>query len=127
MPLFKKSKKLKLITVTMLLCLCTIPSFAHFVSIRPCPKNHGTRAPLECPMVDIEDKELILSTDSRNYFNTEVLIKDDKGDVVISQGIPCITSSNNYMIDISSLKQGITYEIDFIERNITFQGFFDIE
>lgn len=110
----------------MLLCLCTIPSFAHFVSMRPSRDDHSTRAPLECPMVDIEDKEVILSTDNRNYFNTEILIKDDKGDVIISQGVPCITSSNNYSIDISFLKRGITYEIDFIDRNITFQGFFDI-
>jgi len=126
MPLFKKSKKLKLITVTMLLCFCTIPSFAHFVSMYVDKTKHPTRAPLECPMVDIEDKELILSTDSRNYYNTEVLMKDDKGNVVISQCIPCITSSNNYIIDISSLKQGITYEIDIIDGNVTFQGNFDL-
>jgi len=78
-------------------------------------------------MVDINDKEVILSTDNRNYFNTEVLIKDDKGDVIISQCVSCITSSNNYRIDVSFLKRGITYEIVFIDGNVSFEGNFDIE
>jgi hypothetical protein len=125
--LFKKSKNLKLITVAMLLCLCSIPSFAYPVFMYVDKTKHPTRSPLECPMVDINDKEVILSTDNRNYFNTEVLIKDDKGDVIISQCVSCITSSNNYRIDVSFLKRGITYEIVFIDGNVSFEGNFDIE
>ncbi len=91
------------------------------------PHPSNTRAPLECPMVDIENNVMTMSSDNKNYYNIEVIIKDNKGNVIMSQKIPYISTSNKYNIDISYLKQGRSYEIDFVDENITFQGYFDIE
>jgi hypothetical protein len=121
------SKRLKLITISMLLCFCANPSFSDPVYMFPYNKGEVTRAPLISPNVDIENNEMILSSDGRSFLNAEVIIKDDKGNEVITQTIPSITSSSEYSIDISSLKQGVTYEIDFIDENITFEGTFDIK
>ncbi len=118
--------KFKIIALTLLLSFCVIPSFSNPVYMFPTNINGGTRAPFECPAVDIENNEMILSSNGRSYFKTKVITKDDKGDVVISQVVSSITSSNNYSIDISSFKRGITYEIDFLDRNVTFQGDFGI-
>jgi hypothetical protein len=121
------SKSLKRITITTLLCFCAIQSFAYPVFMIPYGNGEGTRAPLISPNVDIENNEMILSSDGRSFLNAEVIIKDDNGNEVIAQTIPSITSSSVYSIDISSLKQGVTYEIDFIDGNITFEGTFDIK
>jgi len=121
------AKSLKRITITTLFCFCAIQSFAYPVFMIPYGNGQGTRVPLISPNVDIENNEMILSSDGRSFLNTEVIIKDDKGNEVITQTIPSITSSSEYSIDISSLKQGVTYEIDFIDGNITFEGTFDIK
>ena len=120
-------KKLKLITVAMLFCLSAIPSFAYPVFMIPSRSTHQTRAPHECPTINIENNEMILYMDYKSYVNAKVIIKDNKSNVIITCDIPYLTESDKYNIDISSLKHGVTYEIDFVDMNTTFQGYFDIE
>lgn len=68
-------KNIKLITVSMLLCLYAMPSLAYPVLMFP--YSTKTRTPIECPTVDIENNVMTFSSDNKNYYNTEVIIKDN--------------------------------------------------
>lgn len=68
-------KNIKLITVSMLLSLFAMPSLAYSVFMFPHSSN--SRAPLECPTIDIENNVMTFSSDNKNYYNTEVIIKDN--------------------------------------------------